>query len=260
MTDLLPDGEDKDPSARKRVCGWVIVRSVVGSLLSLTLVLGLLTGIVALHHPDTPLPSEWNPTVPLAVSDPVTPLTHWKLRRALSDRQLCLDVLDEAAVMTPEPDIENTENCYIRNRVSLSSVGNARIDPIETTCAVALRLAMWEEHGIQRAAIEHLGTSVSVVRQIGSYNCRPIRTTQGPSNRWSTHATAEAIDITGFDLSDGRRIRLLEDWDDGTEVGAFLRAVQESACTWFVTTLGPDYNALHADHFHLQSRGWGACR
>lgn len=76
----------------------------------------------------------------------------------------------------------------------------------------------------------------------------------------STHATADAIDITGFGLADGREISLIDDWDGDDAKAAFLRAARESACRWFVTVLSPDYNALHADHFHLQSKGWGACR
>ena len=77
----------------------------------------------------------------------------------------------------------------------------------------------------------------------------------------STHATADAIDITGFTLEDGRKITLLEGWDsEDPAVSGFLRDVRDSACDWFRVTLGPDYNALHADHFHLQNTGWGACR
>ena len=76
----------------------------------------------------------------------------------------------------------------------------------------------------------------------------------------STHATASAIDISGFDLTDGTRIRLLKDWDESDAKAQFLRDVRDTPCDWFGTTLGPDYNAAHADHFHLQNWGWGTCR
>lgn len=251
---------EREAPKRPRVSRWAIFRSVGASLISLV-ILGAVTGtILALFHPDTPLSDEWNPTAPLAVSDPISPLTAQKLRMALSDPAQCLATLTAAANITPMQPLELTDDCHIRTRVRLSGVGGARIDALETSCAIALRMAMWERHGIQPAAREHLNTDATIIRQIGSYNCRAIRTTRGPSNRWSTHATAEAIDITGFDFADGRRIRLIADWDDGTQEGAFLRAVRDSACTWFATTLGPDYNSLHADHFHLQARGWGLCR
>ncbi|MDG1408148.1 MAG: extensin family protein [Octadecabacter sp.] len=169
-------------------------------------------------------------------------------------------MLGRAAQLTPLEPFEVSENCHVHNRVALSAIGSARIDRIETSCATALRIARWEQHGVQPAARDILGTDVSVFRQIGSYNCRPIRTTSGNGQRWSTHFTADAIDITGFDFTDGRCIRLINDWDDGTEEGVFLRAVRDSACKWFATTLSPDYNSLHADHFHLQARGWCTCR
>ena len=45
---------------------------------------------------------------------------------------------------------------------------------VETSCATALRLAMWEHHAVQPAAREVLGRQAAIFRQIGSYNCRPI--------------------------------------------------------------------------------------
>lgn len=248
---------EPDPKPRRR---FSILGSVLSTMTSLCLVGGALAVVLAVYHPETPLPREWNPTIPLGVTDPVTDITSWKLRQALNDPAQCLAVLQNAAQIAPRDPLEVSENCHIRNRVSLSEVGQARLDAIETSCATALRLALWEQHGVQPAARDILGSQVGTIRQIGSYNCRAIRTTQGPSDRWSTHSTGDAIDITGFDLVDGRRLRLVDDWHGDAAEMAFLRAVRDSACTWFATTLGPDYNSLHADHFHLQARGWGTCR
>lgn len=260
MTDEPENNEEREAPKRSRVSRWAIFRSVGGALLSLA-VLGGITGLLlALFHPETPLPNEWNPTKPLAVFDPVTPLTSSKLRAALNDPAQCIATLQTAATASPLPPLEASEDCHVRNRVSLTSVGATRIDTVETSCATALRLAMWERHGVQPLARDILGTDVSVIRQIGSYNCRPIRTTNGNSTRWSTHSTADAIDITGFDFANGTRVRLLSDWDGDSAEARFLRKVRDSACDWFATTLGPDYNSLHADHFHLQARGWGTCR
>lgn len=256
-----PDQEpEREALKRPRVSRLAIFRSVAGAVFSLALIGAIVGGLLAVFHPNTPLPDGWNPTKPLAVSDTVTPLTSWKLRSALNDPAQCLATLDTAARASEMPPFEVSDACHIRNRVTLSGVGAARIDPVDTSCAIALRMAMWEHHGLQPAARTILGSEATIIRQIGSYNCRQIRTTQGPSSRWSTHATADAIDITGFDFADGRRIRLISDWDDGTAEAMFLRSARDSACKWFATTLSPDYNSLHADHFHLQSRGWGACR
>ncbi|MEM9788565.1 MAG: extensin family protein [Pseudomonadota bacterium] len=217
-------------------------------------------GYQLLVHPDTPLPPEWNPTRPLVVGQPVTALTAWKLNRAQASTGACLAAVDGFASLQVMSDLQDNAQCGIEGRVSLRSVGDTRMTPLETRCAIALRMAMWERHGLQPAARDILGTTLARVDQAGSYNCRTIRTTAGPSSRMSTHATADAIDITGFSFADGRQISLLRDWDGNGPDAAFLRAARDSACDWFRVTLSPDYNALHADHFHLQSTGWGLCR
>ncbi|MEL6570465.1 MAG: extensin family protein [Pseudomonadota bacterium] len=217
-------------------------------------------GYQLIYHPKTPLPRGWNPTVPLAVSDDVTPLTPWKMERALTTPAACFTTLEAAATFATLPDLEASESCHIRGRLDLSGVAGAALAPVETRCAIALRMAMWTTHDLAPKARELFGADLTGVDQIGSYNCRRMRTSSGASNRWSTHATADAIDITGFRLSDGTRLRLIDDWDDSGRKGTFLKAARDSACTWFRVTLSPDYNTLHADHFHLQSKGWGLCR
>lgn len=217
-------------------------------------------GYQALYHPATPLPRGWNPVVPLAVDDDVTPLTPWKLEQALATPEACFATLGTAASYAQMPDYEVTENCHIRGRLDLAGVAGARMEPLQTRCAIALRMAMWATHDLAPRARDMFNADLTQIDQIGSYNCRQIRTANGPSNRWSTHATADAIDITGFRLSDGTRMRLIDDWGDAGPKGAYLSAARDSACEWFRVTLSPEYNSLHADHFHLQSRGWGLCR
>lgn len=237
-----------------------VISSVVSTVITLVLVGCALVAFLAFTHPDSTLPPEWNPQARLVVDSEVTLLTMWKLRRAISNPDECRAVLAEAAQMSVLEPFEVSSACHVRNRVEVTGVGQARVNSVDTACGTALRLAMWERHGIQPAAAEILGTQVRQIQQIGSYNCRQVRTTQGTSNAWSTHATADAIDISGFELADGRQIRLIDDWNGQGNFAQFLRATRDSACDWFVTTLSPDYNALHADHFHLQNRGWGTCR
>lgn len=252
--------EKEDKPKEKHSLALSVFASVATNIATLAFLGTSLFVVLAVRHPDSPLPDEWNPRVPLDVAADLTPLTLWKLNRALGSPDLCRAVLEAASDMTVVDPIEENANCHVRNRVNVSSVGSARVNPVDTACGTALRLAMWEQHGIQPAAREILGTDVATIRQVGSYNCRPIRTSQGPSNRWSTHATADAIDIVGFDLRDGRSLRLIDDWGDQTAEARFLKETRDSACTWFATTLGPDFNALHADHFHLQNKGRGTCR
>jgi len=206
-------------------------------------------------HPDTPLPREWNPTKRFYLDDPVTLLTPYKLDAAANDAQLCREVVQASDISAQLMDpLEVSAQCGIANRVRVTGAGQARLAPVETSCAVALRLAMWEKQGLQPAAQRHFGEGIAQISHFSSYNCRVIR---GATTRMSLHATGEAIDVSGFVLDSGKTLSLKADW--AREL-AFFEEVRDSACDWFETTLGPDYNALHADHFHLQSRGWGTCR
>lgn len=208
--------------------------------------------------PDQKFPREWNPMTRLYYDDPVTLLTPWKLDAAAGDGALCLEVLELANVTFKRlPSFQRSAQCGIKTPVRLSRVGDASINTVDTDCATALRLAMWERHDIQNVAQEVFGQSVSGLIHVGSYNCRRVR---GSATRMSTHATAMAIDISGFTLDDGTRIDLLKDWEGGGARSKFLNEMRDTSCYWFETVLGPDFNALHADHFHLQSKGWGTCR
>lgn len=211
-------------------------------------------------HPSTPVPSAWNPTKPLDVRDPFTSLTAWKLQQALGDDQTCLIVLETGAQFQERPDFVDTPQCGIAPQVTLSSVGGASVALVNTRCQTALRLAMWTQHALQPAARELFDQKVTRIEHFSSYSCRAMRTASGATNRMSSHATADAIDVSGFVLSDGTQINLLRDWKGNTAKSAFLRRANSEACRWFRLTLGPQYNALHADHFHLQNTGFGLCR
>jgi len=179
----------------------------------------------------------------------------------LANNQSCLNILARAQVDADAlPSLINSDVCHIKGRINLRGVGQITLQPVETRCETSLRIAMWAQHGLQPAAEEIYGQKLKQIDHFSSYNCRPIRTSNGDSTRMSTHATADAIDISGFRLADGRRITLKADWNGSEKDQQFLRAARDSSCEWFQTTLGPDYNALHADHFHLQNSGWGTCK
>lgn len=237
------------------------IAEVFGAAFFLSVVLSLLAAGLAVFHPKTPLLPEWNPIEPLKISHPVTPLTGWKLRRAAADGGIRRSILTDAgASFVTMDDFAASANCHIRDRLTLNRIGSATLAPVETRCAIGVRLAMWERHGLQPAAQRFLGTRVQGIKHLSSYNCRVIRTANSDNTDLSTHATAEAIDITGFQFANGKTLQIDQSWGGDGSSAQFLRAARDSACTWFITVLGPDYNALHNDHFHLQSVGWGLCR
>ena len=209
---------------------------------------------------DPEIPSAWNPLAPFDLNDERNVWTQAKLRRSLSSDDRCLAALDRYADFERMVPLVADEGCGIDPRIRLNAVGTVALAPVETTCAVALRLAAWERFVLQAEASTHLGSGVAALRHQSSYSCRAIRTESGPGTRLSTHATAEAIDIAGVWLTDGRQLELSDNWQGESAEARFFRAIHAGACEWFVTVLGPDFNALHEDHFHLQSVGWGSCR
>ncbi|MEO0358307.1 MAG: extensin family protein [Pseudomonadota bacterium] len=231
-----------------------VLRAVIWAV-CVVAVLVVLPGVLILH-PQTPLPRHWNPVKDLAVMDPLSPLTSWKLGRIGNHPEHCVERLDTAAQFEILDDFEVSDVCHIQTRLQVTELANVAMRRTETRCDTALVTAMWLQHGVQPAAQAAFGQRVKQIRTQGSYNCRTI----GGSTRMSSHATASALDVAGFTLVDGTEIELLTDWDNPGAAGAFLRAARDSSCDWFDTTLGPDFNQAHADHFHLQLDGWGTCR
>ncbi len=118
--------------------------------------------------------------------------------------------------------------------------------------------ALFEKHGLQPAAQRVFGQPVAQVDHLGSFACRNVY--HRKQGRLSQHATADALDISGFRLRDGQRIVLARDWQAGGQKAEFLRQVQQAACDSFSTVLGPDYNAAHHNHFHVDMGRWQICR
>lgn len=178
--------------------------------------------------------------------------------------QQCLADLGAAgARFSPLPDRYAGNGCALLGAVSLlavrgdfDSLGVSNLGPV--ACPTASAFSDWARYGVDRAARQFLGSPIARIETMGSYACRNV----AGSSRRSAHATADAIDIAAFVLADGRRVSVLDDWADGTsQEREFLRTVQRSACKRFRTVLGPEYNAAHRDHFHLERGGDGGfCR
>ena len=68
----------------------------------------------------------------------------------------------------------------------------------------------------------------------------------------SEHGFANAVDIAGLTLADGRVISVKADWPGArTPEGKLLRFSHGAACGKFTTVLGPEANADHEDHLHF---------
>ncbi len=170
-----------------------------------------------------------------------------------ADRQ-CLTGLGQAGVQFDTlPDRYLGEGCSNLNTVQMHALAGdngtlevRNLGPV--TCAVSTAFAAWVRFGVDRAARQVFGSSLSSVQTMGSFNCRNVAGT----SRRSAHASAGAIDVGGFVLADGRRISVADGWSGSRQEREFLRIVQRSACRRFDTVLSPDYNAAHRDHLHLE--------
>ena len=204
---------------------------------------------------------EHDPSAPLDLRDPRGWATGAKLSALADDPAQCRDVLERSEVAFNSLDPAGEGACYRADRLVLTDSLLSPADTARMTCPLAAGMRMWIDKDLQPLARDMLGSEIAGIRQIGTYSCR--RMYGASSGPWSEHATGNAIDIAGFTLADGRQLSLLADWNGNEEEAAFLRAARDAACRNFGTVLSPDYNAAHADHFHLdQGRmpGFGACR
>lgn len=206
------------------------------------------------------VPPRYLPWTPLVIADEPNLLTGFKLARLKGDPALCVAVLRASELRhAPVPDSGGEDGCGLSNAVRVTGSGLASGQPFLATCPLAVAWAMFERHALQPAAQSRFGQPVTRVGHLGTYACRNVNNSE--SGRRSEHATANAIDVSAFGLRDGREMSIRRGWQGGDPAeAAFLRDLRDGACRFFNAVLGPDYNALHHDHFHLDMGGLRTCR
>jgi hypothetical protein len=118
------------------------------------------------------------------------------------------------------------------------------------TCAMVPALESWMSEKVQTAAAAVYGQAVVEMHTLGSYSCRRMNNGTGTS-MISEHAFADALDVSGFTLADGREVMVRSGWRGAPEDQEFLRSVFVGSCDIFHTVLGPGSDGHHEDHFHL---------
>lgn len=206
-----------------------------------------------------PLPEISPLAVPLALRPPERPEEITRAaeaaRAARARGAVCgnLEIQGTAVGSVPGPG-----SCGVEGAVRVTSVAGIRLStPATMDCRTAQALHRWVENGA-RPAIGNAGGGIQTIRVIGHYSCRA----RNGGSRLSEHAFGRAIDISGFDLRDGTRIRLINDWNSSAHA-ARLRQMHQAACGTFGTVLGPNANAAHRDHFHFDTaryRSGSYCR
>jgi hypothetical protein len=178
------------------------------------------------------------------------------------ETQACYVDLDRMGVrFSPLADHDYGGGCALRGTVQLVAIGVPVTGLGAVRCGEARAFSAWVRNAVVPAAYQMLGSELVRVDSFGSYACRNVVGSARNSDRLSGHAIANAIDVGGFALRDGRRISVLAGWrSPDRQVQAFLRTVHDSACKRFGTVLGPDYNAAHQNHLHLEDDRAGFCR
>jgi hypothetical protein len=134
--------------------------------------------------------------------------------------------------------------------VSAAARGSVGLKPPALLgCPMVPALDHWVERVVAPASRYYLGVPVAELKVAASYSCRPMNNVDGA--RLSEHGHANAVDISGFVLADGRVVTVAAGWWGALAERNFLRAIHRGGCNTFTTVLGPSYDRHHRDHFHL---------
>nr|WP_201747565.1 extensin family protein [Enterobacter cloacae] len=205
------------------------------------------------------LPSHYNPFTPLSLDDPPGPITQYKLRRLTPEA--CASLLSQAnhkALIRTQPVADSAGACPLHNVVRVRDFGPVSLNSsFLASCPLALSSALFVSQQARPLTKTWTGSELVRIEHLGSYACRNIY--HRPDARRSEHATAEALDISAFRLANGERVTILHGWRS-TKTQPWLQALLTASCGYYGNGLGPEYNAAHANHFHLGMRGFGLCR
>ena len=177
------------------------------------------------------------------------------------DPNLCREVLVRPHIVVSEIKSRPLrEGCGWTNAVALSQAAGVSVAAKPLSCEMAAALTLWTANVLQPEAQEMLGQPVKTIHTMGTYSCRNIIGNPLWRNRRSEHATANALDISGFTLANGERISVLQDWPNTGAKGKFLRKIHRRSCRYFRASLSPNFNRAHRDHFHFDRGVLWSCR
>jgi hypothetical protein len=197
---------------------------------------------------------------PRDLNTPTRGVIHPQLLALADQPSRCFALLERASGLsvTREPDVQEGPLCGKINTVTIRQSPVTFAARTQVTCPMAAGLLLWQRDALIPLARKHLGVTVAKIETFGTYACR-TRNNQ-PGARISEHARANAIDISGFVLADGRRISIKDAWNGSDAAArAFVRDTFWSGCRYFSVVLGPNSDAFHQDHLHFDLSRWGTC-
>lgn len=155
-------------------------------------------------------------------------------------------------------DTSPTPGCGLRSAVKVKASFIAISREIDVGCPMAAALHIWMREHVQSAARLYLNSDVKSIETYGTYACRTRNSKAGA--RLSEHATANAIDIAAFVLSNGKRLRVADMAKMEQNEQDFMQSVRQGGCRIFSVVLGPGADGAHEDHFHFDLGQWRLCK
>ena len=144
--------------------------------------------------------------------------------------------------------------CGLQSPLSLEAVSaNGRSIPLSskiiTDCGMATALPAWAAE-VDTYLMAHDKTQIDTIDVSTNYECRNVD--HEKTGNLSFHSFADALDIMGFKLKDGRTISIAPGFNGTLAEGSqILHFARDAACTHFMTVLSPDADSFHQDNMHL---------
>jgi len=144
--------------------------------------------------------------------------------------------------------------CGIQSPLAVSAItANGRSIPLNATvttdCGMATAFPEWITE-VDSYLFAHDKTRIKSISLSTNYECRNVD--HAKEGNLSFHSFADALDVMGFVLEDGRTIAIDPGFNGTPEQGRdILHFARDSACTHFMTVLSPDADSFHQNNMHL---------
>ncbi|HYN46455.1 MAG TPA: extensin family protein [Allosphingosinicella sp.] len=180
-------------------------------------------------------------------------------RNSPATLQCHIDLAREDVGFRALPDQRFGNGCSALGAVQLLDIGTPVTNLRAMTCPLARQFARWSREAVRPAADQWLRARIVRIETFGTYGCRPRNSRPGAP--LSEHGYANAVDVSGFVLADGRRVTIQDGWrGDDERVRRFLRQVFQGGCRRFNIGLSPDNDAYHYNHLHFDMGRGPYCR
>ncbi len=206
---------------------------------------------VPLPRAKPPLPTVQQPEP----KEPPPPASADVPEPELAHRDQCLNTLTaEGVTASRAGDFVASGDCVIADPVRIEEV-KVEDGPVTfpakplLNCKFATAVTSWVKGIVAPVAVGMLLSPLKSVHTGPGFECR--RRNGSAEGKLSAHATGDAIDIVGFELSGGERI-LVEAFDTAPKLQHdFLAALRTAGCGYFTTVLGPGSDEAHKNHLHV---------